>query len=111
MKNEQALRDAFRAGMVAKDSGAAFDEASDWFDAYIEDEAALAKTRREAVTVELGDRFIYTHNGAYVEVTRLFGGRWKYAELRIVDCGSMFNSDILVHELQDNKYGFWEKTL
>ena len=30
-------REAFRAGMVAKDAGAEFDEADDWFDAFIED--------------------------------------------------------------------------
>jgi hypothetical protein len=85
-------------------------EDMEFFEAYLvtlEDD----KERRNAEAVELGDRFIYTHNGAYVEVTRLFGGRWKYAELRIVDCGSMFNSEILVHDLQDNKYGFWEKTV
>ena len=36
---DKALREAFAAGMVARDAGAEFDEANDWFDAYIEDEA------------------------------------------------------------------------
>ena len=40
---DMALREAFKAGMVAKDAGAEFDESDDWFDTYIEDEA-----RREA---------------------------------------------------------------
>lgn len=35
-------REAFRAGMAARDSGAEFDEANDWFDAYVEDEADRA---------------------------------------------------------------------
>ena len=42
-EQEKALRDAFKAGMVAKDAGAEFDEADDWFDAYVEDEAEKAK--------------------------------------------------------------------
>ena len=39
---EKELREVFKAGMVARDAGAEFDEADDWFDAFLEDEADRA---------------------------------------------------------------------
>ena len=39
---DNILREVFKAGMVARDSGAEFDEANEWFDAYIDDEADRA---------------------------------------------------------------------
>ena len=70
----------------------------------------LETERRKNPNVKIGDRYIYTHNGSYVEVTKLEGGRWPHAELRFVDGGEMFNSEINLHDLEENKYGWWEKT-
>lgn len=36
---EKELREAFAAGMVARDSGAEFSEIDEWFDTWTEDEA------------------------------------------------------------------------
>lgn len=59
--------------------------------------------------VNVGDQFIYTHNGSHVYVASISTGRWHYAELRFVDGDEMFNSACLIQELQKNEYGFWEK--
>ena len=69
----------------------------------------LIHERRKDSPVAVGDRFIYTHNGSYVEVSKIFGGRWKYAELRFVDGSELFNWSTLVHDLENNRNNVWEK--
>ena len=71
----------------------------------------IENERRKYPTVKVGDRYIYTHNGSYVEVTKIELGRWPHAELRFVKGGEMFNSDCLIYDLEENKYGWWEKTV
>lgn len=72
---------------------------------------ALVTERRKHPTTKVGDRFIYTHNGSYVEVTEIVTGRWPHAVLRFVEGGEMFNSECNLHDLEENLYGWWKRTV